>query len=98
MAAYYTRVEKMIGVASTIQNRPSNPDGAYLPPMNFRCVDRILEAGSKKIAVPYLPDLIAQLTQDHEGHPASHFCRERTQACDVGTVFPPPYSSSPQPS
>ena len=36
------RVEQMIGVASTVQNRPSNPDGEYLPPMNFRCIDRIL--------------------------------------------------------
>ena len=35
IAPYYTRVEKMIGVASTVQNRPSNPDGIYLPPLNF---------------------------------------------------------------
>jgi hypothetical protein len=27
---YYTRVKEMIGVASTAQNRPSNPDGEYL--------------------------------------------------------------------
>ena len=33
---YYTRVEKLIGVASTVQNRPSNPDGHYLPPMRTR--------------------------------------------------------------
>ena len=32
MSPYYTRVEEMIGVASTVQNRPSNPDGHYLPP------------------------------------------------------------------
>ena len=27
ISPFYTRVEKMIGVASTVQNRPSNPDG-----------------------------------------------------------------------
>jgi choline dehydrogenase-like flavoprotein len=86
----------MIGVASTIQNRPSNPDGAYLPPMNFRCVDRILEAGAKKIGVPYLPDRIAQLTQNHEGHPACHFCGECTTGCDVGAFFSTPYFLLPQ--
>jgi choline dehydrogenase-like flavoprotein len=36
IAPYYSRVERMIGVASTVQNRPSNPDGEYLPPFNFR--------------------------------------------------------------
>ena len=48
ISPYYTRVEKMIGVASTVQNRPSNPDGSYLPQFNFRCLDFILEAGCKK--------------------------------------------------
>ena len=42
---FYTRVEKMIGVASTVQNRPSNPDGSYLPPFKFRCLDFILAGG-----------------------------------------------------
>src|SRR4029450_303260 len=36
IAPYYSRVERMIGVASTVQNRPSNPDGEYLPAFNFR--------------------------------------------------------------
>jgi choline dehydrogenase-like flavoprotein len=87
IAPYYTQVEKMIGVASTVQNRPSNPDGAYLPPMNFRCFDRILEAGAKKLGVPYLPDRIAQLTVEHEGHPACHFCGDCTSGCEVGAFF-----------
>src|SRR5713226_1761653 len=73
MAPYYTRVEKMIGVASTVQNRPSNPDGVYLPPFNFRCLDMILQKGCERVGVPYLPDRLAQLTVAHEGHPACHY-------------------------
>jgi choline dehydrogenase-like flavoprotein len=46
IAPYYSRAERMIGVASTVQNRPSNPDGEYLRPFNFRCIDRILQAGA----------------------------------------------------
>ena len=88
---YYTRIEKMIGVASTVQNRPSNPDGVYLPAFKFRCLDYILEAGCKKIGVPYLPDRCAQLTQAHEGHPACHYCGECTTGCDVGAFFSTPY-------
>jgi len=96
MSPYYTRAEKMIGVASTVQNRPSNPDGSYLPPMNFRCLDRILEAGAKKVGIPYLPDRIAQLTQAHDGHPACHFCGECSTGCDVGAFFSSPYFLLPK--
>jgi len=41
-------VEKMIGVASTVQNRPSNPDDSYLTPFDFRCFDMILQKARKK--------------------------------------------------
>ena len=91
IAPYYTRAEEMIGVASTIQNRPSNPDGSYLPPMRFRCLDYIMEAGAKKSGVPYLPDRIAQLTQPHQGHPACHYCGNCTEGCDIGAFFSSPY-------
>lgn len=91
IAPYYTRVEQMIGVASTIQHRPSNPDGHYLPPMNFRCLDHILQTGCKKRGVPYLPDRIAQLTVAHGGHPPCHYCGHCTEGCDVGAFFSSPY-------
>jgi choline dehydrogenase-like flavoprotein len=91
LAPYYSRVEKMIGVASTVQNRASNPDGEYLPPMKFRCIDRILESGAKKAGIPYLPDRIAQLTEAHGGHPACHFCGNCTDGCDTGSFFSTPW-------
>jgi choline dehydrogenase-like flavoprotein len=91
IAPYYSRVERMIGVASTVQNRPSNPDGDYLPPMNFRCIDWILHSGAQKIGVPYLPDRIAQLTRPHEGHPSCHFCGNCTEGCDTGSFFSTPW-------
>ena len=91
IAPYYSRVERMIGVASTVQNRPSNPDGEYLPPMNFRCIDRILESGAHKVGIPYLPDRIAQLTVPHAGHPACHYCANCTEGCDVGAFFSTPW-------
>ena len=96
IAPYYSRVERMIGVASTVQNRPSNPDGVYLPPFHFRCVDRILQKGAEKAGVPYLPDRIAQLTVEHEGHPACHFCGACTTGCDVGAFFSTPWFFLPK--
>lgn len=91
IAPYYSRVEKMIGVASTTQGRPSNPDGDYLPPMNFRCLDWILQKGAEKVGIPYLPDRIAQLTVDHQDHPACHFCGNCTEGCDAGSFFSTPW-------
>lgn len=91
MAPYYSRVERMIGVASTVQGRPSNPDGEYLPPMRFRCVDWLLKKGADKVGVPYLPDRIAQLTQAHNGHPACHYCANCTEGCDTGSFFSSPW-------
>ncbi len=95
IAPYYSRTERMVGVSSTVQNRPSNPDGEYLPPFNFRCLDRILQAGAEKIGVPYLPDRISQLTQDHEGHPACHYCGGCTTGCDTGSFFSTPWRFLP---
>lgn len=96
IAPYYSRVERMIGVASTVQNRPSNPDGEYLPPFNLRCIDYILQSGAQKIGVPYLPDRIAQLTKDHEGSPACHYCGACTTGCDTGSFFSTPWRFLPK--
>ena len=91
IAPYYSRVERMIGVASTVQGRPSNPDGEYLPPMKLRCFDHILKSGCDTRGVPYLPDRLAQLTVAHEGHPACHYCGNCTEGCDTGSFFSTPY-------
>ncbi|MFL6353540.1 MAG: GMC family oxidoreductase [Bryobacteraceae bacterium] len=96
IAPYYSRVEQMIGVASTVQNRPSNPDGEYLPPMNFRCLDWILQSGGRKVGIPYLPDRIAQLTVPHAGHPSCHYCANCTDGCDIGAFFSTPWFFLPQ--
>ena len=91
IAPYYSRVERMIGVASTVQGRPSNPDGEYLPPMPLRCLDHILKSGCDKTGVPYLPDRLAQLTVPHEGHPPCHYCGNCTEGCDTGSFFSTPW-------
>jgi choline dehydrogenase-like flavoprotein len=91
IAPYYDRVERMIGVASTVQNRPSNPDGSFLPAMKFRCLDYILAAGAQKVGVPYLPDRIAQLTVPHAGRPACHYCGNCTEGCETGSFFSTPF-------
>jgi len=95
IAPYYSRVEKWIGVASTVQNRPSNPDGEYLPPFPFRCMDYILQKGAEKVGVPYLPDRIAQLTVPYNGRPPCHYCGNCSSGCDTGSFFSPTWYTIP---
>jgi choline dehydrogenase-like flavoprotein len=65
IAPWFSKAERYMGVASTVQNRPSNPDGEYLPQIPWRCLDYIIQEAGKKIGVPYLPDRCAQLTVAH---------------------------------
>ena len=76
IAPWFSKAERYMGVASTVQNRPSNPDGEYLPPMPWRCIDYIIQKGGEKIGVPYLPDRCAQLTVAHNGHPRLPLLRQ----------------------
>ena len=55
-----------------------------------------MAGGAEKIGVPYLPDRIAQLTRDHEGHPACHFCSSCTTGCDTGSFFSTPWRFLPR--
>ena len=84
-----------MGVASTVQNRPSNPDGEYLPPLPWRCIDYIIQKGAEKIGLPYLPDRCAQLTVAHNGRPACHYCGNCGRGCDVGSFFSPTWFTIP---
>ncbi len=95
MAPWFTKAERYMGVASTIQNRPSNPDGDYLPPMTWRCYDYIVQAAAAKIGIPYLPDRCAQLTIAHNGHPACHYCGNCSQGCDAGSFYSPTWYTLP---
>jgi len=95
MAPYFSRAERYMGVASTVQNRPSNPDGDYLPAFPFRCFNCILQRGAEKLGIPYLSDRCAQLTTRHNGHPPCHYCGNCGQGCDTGSFFSPTWFTIP---
>jgi choline dehydrogenase-like flavoprotein len=95
IAPWFSKAERYMGVASTVQNRPSNPDGEYLPQIPFRCIDHIIQQGAAKLGLPYLPDRCAQLTMAHGGHPACHYCGNCSRGCDVGSFFSPTWFTIP---
>ncbi len=96
ISPWFSKAERYMGVASTIQNRPSNPDGEFLPQIPWRCIDYIIQKGAEKIGVPYLPDRCAQLTVAHNGHPACHYCGNCSRGCDVGSFFSPTWFTIPE--
>ena len=96
MSPWFSKAERYMGVASTIQNRPSNPDGDYLPPMPWRCIDYIILKGADKLGLPYLPDRCAQLTVQHGDHPPCHYCGNCSRGCDVGSFFSPTWFTIPE--
>jgi choline dehydrogenase-like flavoprotein len=96
ISPWFSKAERYMGVGSAIQNRPSNPDGEYLPPLPFRCFDHILHKACEKIGVPYLPDRCAQLTVEHNSHPACHYCGNCSRGCDVGSFFSPTWFTIPE--
>lgn len=95
IAPWFSKAERYMGVASTIQNRPSNPDGEYISPMPWRCFDYIMQKAGEKIGVPYLSDRCAQLTEAHNGHPRCHYCGNCTRGCDSGSFFSPTWFTIP---
>lgn len=95
ISPWFSKAERYMGVASTIQNRPSNPDGEYLPQIPWTCIYYIIQKGAEKIGLSYLPDRIAQLTVAHNGHPACHYCGNCTRGCDVGAFFSPTWFTIP---
>src|SRR6266849_3646875 len=96
ISPWFSKAERYMGVASTVQNRPSNPDGEYLPPIPWRCIDYIIQKGAEKIGLPYLPDRCAQLTVAHNGHPACHYCGNCSRGCDAGSFFSPTWFTIPE--
>ncbi len=95
ISPWFSKAERYMGVSSTVQNRPSNPDGEYLPPIPWRCHDYIIQKAGEKIGVPYLPDRCAQLLVAHNGHPACHYCGGCSQGCDTGSFFSPTWFTIP---
>src|SRR5437899_10464486 len=95
ISPWFSKAERYMGVASTVQNRPSNPDGEYLPPIPWRCIDYIIQKGAEKIGLPYLPARCAQLTVAHNGRNACHYCGNCSRGCDVGAFFSPTWFTIP---
>ncbi len=87
LAAYYDRVERLIGVFGTREGLESAPDGIFLPPPAPRCVDLMIQRACRRLGIPCIPARLATLTRPLNGRPASHYCGR--MECDAvrGSTF-----------
>lgn len=88
LAPYYERIEEMIGVCGQDDGLEILPGGKhYLPPLPWRCSERILQRVAKPMGITVIPVRKAVLTKPYDGRPACHYCGHCMSGCDVSAIF-----------
>ena len=89
IAPYYTRVEKMIGVAVHADHLENNPDSSFLKAVPFTCVEWIF----KRAVEGKIPDRhviygrTATATEPINGRAPCHYCGHCGRVCNVAASF-----------
>src|SRR3954467_1558474 len=93
---YYDQVEEFIGVSGSSEGLPQMPDGKFLPPMKLSCggvlAKQVIE---QKFGWRVMPDRVANLTVDHRGRPACHYCDQCQRGCYTASYFNSPSVTLP---
>ena len=93
---YYDLVESYIGVSASREGLSQMPDGQFLPPMNLSCgALKAKEVIERKFGWRVMPDRVANLTVDHRGRPACHFCDQCQRGCHTASYFNSPSVTLP---
>jgi choline dehydrogenase-like flavoprotein len=93
---YYDRVESYIGVSGSREGLSQMPDGQFLPPMELSCggvlAKKVIE---EKFGWRVMPDRVANLTVEHRGRPACHYCDQCQRGCYTASYFNSPSVTLP---
>jgi choline dehydrogenase-like flavoprotein len=93
---YYDVVESYIGVSGSREGLAQMPDGQFLPPMNLSCgglqAKQVIE---KQFGWRVMPDRVANLTVEHRGRPACHYCDQCQRGCFTASYFNSPSVTLP---
>ena len=88
---YYDKVDSLIGVSGSREGLEQMPDGKFLPPMNLSCGGQLArEVIGNKFGWVVMPDRVANLTVEHHGRPACHYCDECQRGCYTASYFNSP--------
>ena len=93
---FYDRVESYIGVSGSREGLSQMPDGQFLPPMELSCggvlAKKVIE---DKFGWRVMPDRVANLTVEHRGRPACHYCDQCQRGCYTASYFNSPSVTLP---
>ncbi|MGH9436606.1 MAG: GMC family oxidoreductase [Terriglobia bacterium] len=94
---YYDRVEQLIGVCGEDDSLEILPAGKhYLPPLPWRCSERILARATRKMGFPVISVRKAALTVPYDNRPACHYCGHCMDGCDASSIFTTPDCTLPK--
>jgi choline dehydrogenase-like flavoprotein len=93
---YYGLVESFIGVSGSREGLTQMPDGQFLPAMELSCggllAKKVIE---QKFGWRVMPDRVANLTVEHRGRPACHYCDQCQRGCYTASYFNSPSVTLP---
>jgi choline dehydrogenase-like flavoprotein len=93
---YYDLVENFIGVSGSREGLPQMPDGKFLPAMALSCGGAMAkEVIERRFGWRVMPDRVANLTVDHRGRPACHYCDQCARGCFTASYFNSPSVTLP---
>ncbi|MGH9395747.1 MAG: GMC family oxidoreductase [Terriglobia bacterium] len=89
--SYYDRIERTIGICGEDDGLEILPAGKhYLPPIPWRCSERILARATKRMGIPLISVRKAVLTRPYDNRPPCHYCGHCMDGCDVSSIFTTP--------
>lgn len=98
IAPWYDYAEKFIGVSGAAEGLPQLPDGHFLPPMEFNCVEKEVKkrmekqfGGKRKLTI----GRVANLTVPHNGRGNCQYRNLCSRGCPFGAYFSTQSSTLP---
>ena len=87
LAPYYERIEREVGVCGNRDGLEDLPDGVFLPPVNLKCSDQLIQRGAGKLGVKVIQVRKATRTIGGNGRPPCHYCGNCMAGCDVAAKY-----------
>jgi choline dehydrogenase-like flavoprotein len=87
---YYDRVDRLVGVFGSMEGRPNDPDGVFLPAPRPRCYELLVKRACDRLGVACIPGRLSVLTRPLNGRPACHYCGQCHRGCATNSNFSSP--------
>lgn len=85
---YYDRLDKMVGVFGSNENRENDPDGFFLPPPKPRLHELYYIKGARKMGVDVIPSRLSILTKRlNKERGVCFYCAQCNRGCNAYADF-----------